>query len=64
MRIDVTVDHTRCAGTGNCVEIAPQSFELNEEGYAVPTPPYDSLSSLRDAEFSCPMRAIEVTDDA
>lgn len=58
------VDHDICVGTGVCVSVASDVFELNDEGLAVavnPEPGDDDL--LMDAAEGCPVQAIIIEDD-
>jgi ferredoxin len=60
----ITVDHT-CIGSGSCVGIAPDRFELDEaEGRAHPATPdvAPDDEAVLDAVASCPMEAISVVD--
>lgn len=60
----IEVDPHLCNGYGNCVMIAPQVFELDEDtliavvnedaGLAAP------VEQLREAEADCPARAIKI----
>ena len=62
MKITITED---CAGTGQCVAVAPNTFELDADGLSrVVTPP--DTQALRDAARVaadlCPMAAIRLED--
>jgi len=59
----VRVDHDRCFGFGRCVEIAPNTFALNDDGQSEAGEPHDSEDAVRKAAWACPMQAIEVTTD-
>lgn len=59
-RIDV--DRSLCSGLASCVKIAPDTFDLDQEGIAV-------LSGIADdraveAAECCPLGAIGVFDEA
>ncbi|HEX7662494.1 MAG TPA: ferredoxin [Pseudonocardiaceae bacterium] len=58
----VTVDHQQCFGYARCVQIAPHTFSLDEEGYSVAGAPADDEDDIRDAAWACPMQAITVSD--
>lgn len=63
----VTVDPELCVGTAECVRLAPQAFEIDEDrGVSVPQPAAaeTDLEILREAAFNCPTRAITVDGDA
>jgi ferredoxin len=56
------VDKTRCNGTGLCEHICPQIFRVENGTCTVKlhkVPPA-ALSSCREAEESCPNRAIKM----
>lgn len=62
MRITITED---CAGTGQCVAIAPDLFELDADGLSIVVAPPET-QELRDAAKVaadlCPMAAIQIDD--
>lgn len=62
----VRVNPDICAGFGICTGIAPEVFELHEDGYAVvlvsEVKPEDE-DTMRRAADQCPARAITVTED-
>lgn len=62
--IRVRVDRERCAGMAYCIGVAPDVFELDEEGKAVVL---DASSvddeTLLEAAKSCPLDAIILEDD-
>lgn len=62
----VRVDPEICAGFGICTGIAPEVFELHDDGYAVvlvsEIAPEDEDLMLR-AESQCPARAISIIRD-
>ena len=62
MRITITED---CAGTGQCVAVAPDLFELNADGLStvIAEPDTDELrDAARVAAELCPMAAIQIED--
>lgn len=63
----VHVNSEICAGFGICTGIAPDVFELHEDGYAVvlvsEVKPQDE-DTMRRAESQCPARAISLIDDS
>jgi ferredoxin len=61
LRVDV--DHEQCFGYQRCVQIAPNTFSLNEDGNSVAGPPADDEATIREAAWACPMQAIVVADD-
>lgn len=62
----VRVNSDICAGFGICTGIAPDVFELHDDGYAVvlvsKVAPEDE-DSMRRAESQCPARAISISED-
>lgn len=53
------VDEDMCTGCGLCPDIAPDTFELNDEGIAVVTDPEgDDEDTIQEAIDSCPVEAI------
>lgn len=61
LRIEIDTD--LCVGFGDCVDVAPEAFELDEDGIAFLTAP-DSVdrAALLDACRSCPVDAIIARD--
>lgn len=61
LRIEIDTD--LCVGFGDCVDVAPDAFELDEDGIAFLTAP-DSVdrATLLDACRSCPVDAIIARD--
>lgn len=56
-----TVDADRCQGHARCWELAPEVFDLDEEGHGlvlVPEVPAEALEPARKAARNCPERAI------
>ena len=63
----VTVDPELCVGTAECVRLAPQAFEIDEDrGVSVPRSgaATTDLAVLQEAAFNCPTRAITVDGEA
>jgi ferredoxin len=63
----VTVDPELCVGTAECVRLAPQAFEIDEDrGVSVPQSgaATTDLDILTEAAFNCPTRAITVDGEA
>ncbi|MFC9502819.1 ferredoxin [Streptomyces sp. NPDC057002] len=62
----VHVDHEACQVSGLCTGLAPEVFELDEQGDLVildETPPPDQHDDVQEAVRSCPLQALFVTDD-
>lgn len=55
----VSIDQSRCIGAGNCVQIAPRAFQLDEEHIAyLVDPTAENDETMLDAARSCPTNAI------
>lgn len=54
------IDDAACAAHGDCVDIAPQVFVLNDVAEVIGTGPDDLL---REAAEACPSVAIILTDE-
>jgi ferredoxin len=60
-RIEVTVDRAQCIGSGDCVDTAPDVFQLDSEDKAVVVDPDGApLDDVLDAAAGCPVSAIFV----
>ena len=64
MKVHVNPDI--CAGFGICTGIAPEVFEIHDDGYAVvlisEVAPEDE-DTIRRAESQCPARAISISEE-
>jgi ferredoxin len=60
----ILVDRDICYGAGECVKVAPQAFELDDEGFVSLLDP-DSVGAelLRQAVQKCPSGALSLEDD-
>ena len=61
----VQVDRERCVGSGVCESLAPEVFELDDDGVLQlhrEEPADDELDDVRDAVQSCPARALVLTE--
>ena len=60
-KIDVTVDRALCIGSGDCVDTAPDVFQLDDEDKAVVVDPDGaSIDDVIQAAGNCPVAAILV----
>ena len=58
-QVDVQIDWDRCMGSGNCVFLAPETFDLGDDGHAVVLDPAATDEArLRVAAEGCPVGAI------
>jgi ferredoxin len=63
-RIEVTVDRSLCIGSGDCVDSAPNVFQLDEEDKAVVVDPDGaSVDEVIQAAGNCPVSAIFVVGE-
>jgi ferredoxin len=63
-KLVVTVNKVRCISSGDCVEVAPGVFQLDEEGKSeIYNPTGASDDSIIAAARSCPVKAITVVDE-
>jgi ferredoxin len=64
-RVAVTVDRALCIGSGDCVDTAPDVFQLDEEDKAVVVDPDGaSVDDVLDAARNCPVSAIFVAGES
>lgn len=66
-RLRMSIDKTLCIGSGMCTGIAPETFELDDQGTArLIAHEIDGTDpgAVLDAEACCPVQAITVSDDA
>jgi ferredoxin len=60
-RIEITVDRALCIGSGDCVDTAPDVFQLDGEDKAIVVDPDGaSLDDVIAAAGNCPVAAIFV----
>jgi ferredoxin len=63
-RIEVTVDRSLCIGSGDCVDTAPDVFQLDDEDTAVVVDPDGApLDDILTAAGNCPVSAIFVVGE-
>ena len=63
-RIEITVDRALCIGSGDCVDSAPNVFQLDEEDKAVVVDPDGaSVDEVIQAAGNCPVSAIFVVGE-
>jgi ferredoxin len=63
-RIEVRVDRSICIGSGDCVDTAPDVFQLDEEDKAtVVDPDGASVDDIVTAAGNCPVSAIFVVGE-
>ena len=63
-RIEIEVDRQLCIGSGDCVDTAPDVFQLDDEDKAVVVDPDGApLDDVIDAAGNCPVSAIFVVGE-
>ncbi len=63
-RVVVTVDRALCNGSGDCVDTAPDVFQLDEEDKAIVVDPDGaSVDDVIEAAGNCPVSAIFITGE-
>ncbi len=66
MALRVHVDPGRCQGHNRCYSVAPDLFELDEDGFSSEIGPglvpAELTAAARRAEANCPEYAISVTE--
>lgn len=63
-KVQITVDRALCIGSGDCVDTAPDVFELDAEDKAVVIDPNGApLDDVLEAAGNCPVTAIFVADE-
>lgn len=64
MTLRIVVDRMRCISTGNCVDTAPEVFQLDEHYRAVIVNPRGATPDVIVAAAEiCPVDAIKVIDE-
>jgi ferredoxin len=59
MTYSVQIDDSACAAHGDCVDVAPEVFELDEVARVIGTGPDELLLAAAEA---CPSAAIRIVD--
>ena len=60
----ITIDRDECIGCGNCSDIAPEVFELDDEGLSrIVDPEGADEDTIREAAESCPVDCIILQAD-
>jgi ferredoxin len=62
--LTVRIDREMCIGSGNCIKVAPDLFELDDSSVCIFTPAAESVPrpKVLDACEVCPVQALIVTD--
>lgn len=62
----IIVDRTKCTGLGICESLAPDAFEINDEGELVlktEEVPDGQLADVESAVSGCPTEALRLEQD-
>jgi ferredoxin len=59
MKIKVQIDEAACLAYGDCAELAPEAFEVDDVAHLVGPAP---MRKLLDAARACPSEAITLID--
>ena len=61
----IEVDRELCISVASCIAVAPNTFELDDQGIAIiKNPTGDDEKTILQAAQSCPVNAIRLFDDA
>jgi ferredoxin len=63
--LEIKVDRATCMGYGNCVVVAPDIFDVDDEGLVVTlraTVENHRLDDVRRAEYDCPTDSIRFVE--
>ena len=66
MTVRIKIEPTRCEGFGNCVNAAPDLFDLNDDGRVVlkkDTVDDSRIDVVRRAVYDCPVNVISFTQE-
>jgi ferredoxin len=64
-RIEITVDRALCIGSGDCVDTAPDVFQLDDEDKAIVVDPDAApVDDIVAAAGNCPVAAIFVVGES
>lgn len=63
--LTIAIDRLLCVGFGDCIDVAPEAFELDEEGIATFRADADQVdeSTVVTACEECPVDALAVFDE-
>lgn len=64
MALRVEIDPALCIGSSNCMEEAPEAYEVNDHGLAEVVAPVPADEALLRGARACPVQAIRLYDPA
>jgi len=59
----IVIDRSICSGFGACAELAPEIFQVDDEGLVAIRTGTSEDERVLDAASACPMGAIEVFEE-
>jgi ferredoxin len=59
----ITIDGGLCSGFGTCAELAPELFEIGDDGIATSRRGTSDDPGVLDVAAACPMGAISVEEE-
>ncbi len=61
---EISVDRSRCLGSGMCIVYAPETFAHDEQTKAIVVDPDgDPVDAIRNAVEACPTGALQLVND-
>jgi ferredoxin len=63
--MQVVVDRTRCRTHGQCCFVAPEVFDIDDDGVmqCIERPDESQRKAVEDAVFGCPEMALSLVED-
>jgi ferredoxin len=58
--VRIEADRERCVGSGTCEMLAPDVFEVGDDGVVTVLRPDDAGESVQDAVQQCPTQALRL----
>lgn len=61
----IVLDENKCSSLGMCESVAPDFFEVGDDGalnVLNPTPPEDQRALMEEAVAACPTNALSIED--
>jgi ferredoxin len=58
----IEVDRERCVGSGTCEMLAPEVFEVGDDGVVAVLRPGEGDDAVQDAVQQCPTQALSLAD--
>jgi ferredoxin len=63
--VRIVLDENKCSSLGMCESVAPDFFEVGDDGALTllnPTPPEDKRALMEEAVAACPTSALSIED--